>query len=309
MIYTVTFNPAVDYVMHTGALHPGMVNRSTAEEIYFGGKGINVSLVLAELGVKSVALGFVAGFTGLAIEQGVQASGVATDFIHLSSGFSRINVKLKSSEETELNGQGPRIDQSSLSQLFDRLDRLSEGDTLLLAGSIPSSLPQDIYPQMISRVSRSGVRVIVDASGELLLRVLPHHPFLVKPNHLELGELFQTELHSADEVARYAKKVQEMGARNVLVSMAGDGAVLLTEDGNLLQCGVCSGTVVNSVGAGDSMLAGFMAGLVHGDAAYALRLGTAAGGATAFSDGLARRALIAELLQQLGEKLFDSATG
>ncbi len=304
MIYTVTFNPAIDYVMHTGELRPGQVNRSTAEEIYFGGKGINVSLVLAELGVKSVALGFVAGFTGAAIEQGVQAAGVYTDFIHLPEGFSRINVKLKSTEETELNGQGPRIDPASLQALFAKLDAMTEGDTLVLAGSIPGSLPQDSYRQMAERVSSRGVRVIVDAAGELLRQVLPHRPFLIKPNHLELGELFETELRSSEEIEACAARLQEMGARNVLVSMAGDGALLLTEDGELHRCGVCSGTVVNSVGAGDSMLAGFTAGLLHGDAGYALRLGTAAGGATAFSGGLAKRELIAELLNELGEELF-----
>ena len=304
MIYTVTFNPAIDYVMHTPALRPGEVNRSTSEELYFGGKGINVSLVLAQLGVKSVALGFVAGFTGDAIEQGVQAAGVETDFVHLPEGISRINVKLKSAQETELNGQGPAIDPASLQKLLQKLSALQEGDTLILAGSIPGSLPQDTYRNMAQQAGSRGVRVIVDAAGALLRDVLPHRPFLIKPNHIELGELFGTVLHSDEEIAAHAKRLQEMGARNVLVSMAGDGSLLLAEDGSLHRCGVCSGTVVNSVGAGDSMLAGFTAGLAHGDYAYALRLGTAAGGATAFSGGLAGREQIAALLRELGEELF-----
>lgn len=296
MVYTVTFNPAVDYVVHTDEIAVGGVNRSKSERIYFGGKGINVSMVLSELGVKSKALGFVAGFTGDAIEKGVAEKGVETDFVHLKNGFSRINVKIKSEKETELNGQGPEIDDKALGELFEKLDKLSDGDTIVLAGSIPNSLPADIYEKILERLQKKNVKAVVDATKDLLLNVLKYKPFLIKPNHHELGEMFGVTLKTNDEIAEYAQKLKDMGARNVLVSMAGDGALLLDEDGKTHVCGVCKGTVKNSVGAGDSMVAGFIAGSENGDYEYALKLGTAAGGATAFSDGLAEKALIYELL-------------
>lgn len=300
MIYTVTFNPAIDYVVHTDDMQVGAVNRSRQEEIYFGGKGINVSVVLHELGLASKALGFVAGFTGEAIEQGLRADGIETDFIHLEKGFSRINVKIKSGEETELNGQGPEIPEDKLRQLFDQLEQVQDGDTIILAGSIPASLPADVYEQILRHLSGKQVRAVVDATRDLLVNVLKYKPFLIKPNNFELGEIFGVPLKDdVDEIVRYAGKLQEMGARNVLVSMAGDGAVLLDENGGVHACGVCKGTVKNSVGAGDSMVAGFVAGCETGDYDYALKLGTATGGATVFSEGLAKKELIAELLQQL----------
>lgn len=299
MVYTVTFNPAVDYIVHTKELRAGATNRSDSEEIYFGGKGINVSIVLSELGVKSKALGFVAGFTGAAIEQGVSEKGIDADFVHLSGGFSRINVKIKSDEETELNGQGPKIPDEAVQQLFAKLDELQDGDTLVLAGSIPSSLPSDIYERILARLSGRKIRAVVDATKDLLVKVLKYQPFLIKPNNFELGEIFGVELHTTDEIVKYAEKLHEMGARNVLVSMAGDGAVLLDETGKTHVCGVCRGTVKNSVGAGDSMVAGFIAGCEKAGYEYALRLGTAAGGATAFSEGLATKEKINELLAQL----------
>ncbi len=299
MVYTVTFNPAVDYIIHTKELRAGATNRSDSEEIYFGGKGINVSIVLSELGVKSKALGFVAGFTGAAIEQGVSEKGINADFVHLSGGFSRINVKIKSDEETELNGQGPKIPDEAVQQLFAKLDELQDGDTLVLAGSIPSSLPSDIYERILARLSGRKIRAVVDATKDLLVKVLKYQPFLIKPNNFELGEIFGVELHTTDEIVKYAEKLHEMGARNVLVSMAGDGAVLLDETGKTHVCGVCRGTVKNSVGAGDSMVAGFIAGCEKAGYEYALKLGTAAGGATAFSEGLATKEKINELLQQL----------
>ncbi len=299
MVYTVTFNPAVDYIVHTKELRAGATNRSDSEEIYFGGKGINVSIVLSELGVKSKALGFVAGFTGAAIEQGVSEKGIDADFVHLSGGFSRINVKIKSDEETELNGQGPKIPDEAVQQLFAKLDELQDGDTLVLAGSIPSSLPSDIYERILARLSGRKIRTVVDATKDLLVKVLKYKPFLIKPNNFELGEIFGVELHTADEIVKYAEKLHEMGARNVLVSMAGDGAVLLDETGKTHVCGVCRGTVKNSVGAGDSMVAGFIAGCEKAGYEYALKLGTAAGGATAFSEGLATKEKINELLAQL----------
>lgn len=300
MIYTVTFNPAIDYVVHTDDMQVGAVNRSRQEEVYFGGKGINVSVVLHELGFASKALGFVAGFTGEAIEQGLRADGIETDFIHLEKGFSRINVKIKSGEETELNGQGPEIPEDKLRQLFDQLEQVQDGDTIILAGSIPASLPADVYEQILRHLSGKQVRAVVDATRDLLVNVLKYKPFLIKPNNFELGEIFGVPLKDdVDEIVRYAGKLQEMGARNVLVSMAGDGAVLLDENGGMHACGVCKGTVKNSVGAGDSMVAGFVAGCETGDYDYALKLGTATGGATAFSEGLAKKELIDELLQQL----------
>lgn len=299
VIYTVTFNPAVDYVVQTDEISVGGVNRSKSEKIYFGGKGINVSMVLSELGVKSKALGFVAGFTGDAIEKGVAEKGVETDFVHLENGFSRINVKIKSKSETELNGQGPMIDGKALNALFEKLDRLDCGDTLVLAGSIPNSMPADIYEKILERLQNKNIKAVVDATKDLLMNVLKYKPFLIKPNNHELGEMFGVTLKTTDEIAEYAQKLKDMGARNVLVSMAGDGALLLDENGKTHLCGVCRGTVKNSVGAGDSMVAGFVAGLEQGGYEYALKLGTAAGGATAFSDGLAEKALIYELLKQL----------
>lgn len=299
MVYTVTFNPAIDYVVHTGEMKLGATNRSEKEEMYFGGKGINVSIVLRELGIDSKSLGFTAGFTGEAIEKGLSEMGIDADFVRLKNGNSRINVKIKSTEETELNGQGPDIDEAAINALFAKLDKLSDGDTLILAGSIPSSLPSDIYEKILGRLSGRNIKTVVDATKDLLLNVLKYKPFLVKPNNHELGEMFGTELKTDEEIEKYARKLQEMGAVNVLISMAGDGAMLIDEYGKMHRCGVCRGTVRNSVGAGDSMVAGFTAGSLKGDYEYALKLGTAAGGATTFSDGLAEKAKIDELLKTL----------
>lgn len=299
MVYTATFNPAIDYIVHTDEMAVGSVNRAKKEEIYFGGKGINVSMVLSELGIKSKALGFVAGFTGAAIEDGVAKKGIETDFVHLDNGFSRINVKIKSGDETELNGQGPTIDDKSLSELFSKLDKLSDGDTLVLAGSIPASMPADIYEKIMEHLSEKNIKFVVDATKDLLMNVLKYKPFLIKPNNHELGEMFGVTLKTNEEITEYAQKLKDMGAQNVLVSMAGDGALLLDETGKTHICGVCKGTVKNSVGAGDSMVAGFVAGSGQGDYEYALKLGTAAGGATAFSDGLAEKEEIFRLLEQL----------
>ncbi len=299
MVYTITFNPAVDYVVGADDIKVGGLNRTRDEKIYFGGKGINVSMVLAELGVKSKALGFVAGFTGEAIEKGVRDCGVDADFVHLKSGFSRINVKIKSGCETELNGQGPDIDDNALSELFLKLDSVSDGDTVVLAGSIPKSMPADIYERILERLQGRKAKAVVDATKDLLLNVLKYKPYLVKPNNHELEEMFGVTLKTIGEIEKYARRLKDMGAQNVLVSMAGDGALLIDEGGRTHVCDVCRGTVKNSVGAGDSMVAGFIAGSVGGDYDCALKLGTAAGGATAFSDGLAKKELIFELLKQL----------
>ena len=299
MVYTVTFNPAIDYVVHTGEMKLGSTNRSDREEMYFGGKGINVSVVLRELDIQSKALGFTAGFTGEAIENGLAEMGIDTDFVHLKSGNSRINVKIKSAEETELNGQGPDIDDEAVNKLLTKLDKLQDGDTLILAGSIPASLRSDIYEKILERLAHKNIRTVVDATKDLLLNVLKYKPFLIKPNNHELGEMFGVTLTNDEEIEKYARKLKEMGAVNVLISMAGDGSMLIDENGEIHRCGVCNGKVKNSVGAGDSMVAGFTAGILQGDYEYALKLGTAAGGATAFSDGLAQKEKIAELLQTL----------
>lgn len=299
MVCTVTFNPAIDYVVHTEKMKLGATNRSEREEMYFGGKGINVSVVLRELGIESKALGFTAGFTGEAIENGLNDMGIDTDFVRLEKGNSRINVKIKSDEETELNGQGPDIDDKAVESLFEKLDALSDGDTLILAGSIPSSLPSDIYEKILERLSQKKIRTVVDATKDLLLNVLKYKPFLIKPNNHELGEMFGVELDTDEDIEKYARKLRDMGAVNVLISMAGDGAMLIDETGKTHRCGVCKGRVKNSVGAGDSMVAGFIAGIQNGDYEYALKLGTAAGGATAFSDGLAVKQKITELLETL----------
>ena len=301
MIYTVTFNPAIDYVVRLDApLEVGEVNRARGEDCVLGGKGVNVSGVLAELGCKSVALGFVAGETGAWLERGLAKQGIATDFIHLPEGMTRINVKIKAGQETELNGAGPNIPESAMQQLEAKLDALQEGDILILAGSIPASLAQDTYERLLARLQGKGVRAVVDATRDLLVNVLKYRPFLVKPNNHELGEIVGRRLTTDAEIVAAAAVLQSKGARNVLVSMAGDGALLLDEKGCTHRIGCPKGQVVNSVGAGDSMVAGFVAGyLQSGDYNAALRLGTACGSATAFSLGLARKADIDALLKEL----------
>ena len=297
MIYTVTFNPSIDYVVYTNEISAGKTNRARGEKMFFGGKGINVSLVLNELGVRSRALGFVAGFTGAAIENGIREKGVETDFVHLKNGFSRINVKIKNDTETEINGKGPDIDGQALNELYKKLGALSNGDTIVLAGSIPESMPRDVYEKLLERLSGKKIRAVVDATNELLLNTLVYKPFLVKPNIHELGEMFGVELTGIDEAEEYARRLKEMGAQNVLVSMGGDGALLLDEHGKTHFRAAHKGEVKNSVGAGDSMVAGFIAGLEQGGYEYALSLAAAAGSATAFSYGLAEKDDILSLMK------------
>ncbi len=301
MIYTVTFNPAIDYVVHlNGPLKKEGINRNASEEYQFGGKGINVSNVLRTLGVESKALGFVAGFTGEGLEKGLQASGLCTDFIHVSEGMTRINVKVKAEQEAEINGIGPNITAEDMKQLYHKLDQIQAGDTLVLSGSIPSCLASDTYEKIMAYLADKNIRIVVDATRDLLVNVLKYHPFLIKPNNHELGEIFNTVLKTDEEIADCARKLQEMGGRNILVSMAGDGALLLDETGEVHRIGCPKGKVQNSVGAGDSMVAGFLAGyLTKQDYGYALKLGTAAGSATAFSIGLAEKKDIEQLLQTL----------
>lgn len=297
MVYTVTFNPALDYVVRMGSFHAGETNRTESDEVQWGGKGINVSVVLRNLGVDNVALGFLAGFTGQALDQGLRKAGIATDFIWLPQGLTRINVKIKAGQETEINGTGPAIPPAALEELFQRLDALRSSDVLVLAGSIPSSLPNDVYQRILARLEGRGILTAVDATRDLLCAVLPYRPFLIKPNTSELGEIFGRVLTSDREIQDCARQLQERGARNVLVSMAGDGSLLLDETGAVHRLGVPKGKVVNSVGAGDSMVAGFLAGwLEHRDYAMAHRLGAATGSATAFSDGLAQKEQVQALL-------------
>ncbi|MBE6881357.1 MAG: 1-phosphofructokinase [Ruminococcaceae bacterium] len=300
MIYTVTFNPAIDYVVHTEKIAMGEINKYSDEKVYFGGKGINVSFILKELGYNSKALGFIAGFTGDAIEKGVQEKGIDTDFVRLEKGFSRINFKIKSGEETELNGKGPEISDADIESLFSKLDAMEDGDVLVLAGSIPACLPDGIYEKILERLSDRNIKAVVDATGKLLLNVLPFKPYLIKPNNFELAEMFNVELETNEDIIKYARELKNMGALNVLVSMAEKGAILVDENDEVHIYPVCKGEVKNSVGAGDSMLAGFLAGMLEkNDYNYALKLGTASGGATAFSDGLATKELIDECIKQL----------
>lgn len=301
MIYTVTFNPAIDYVIKVDNLTLGMVNRTTREDVYCGGKGINVSTVLANLGMENVGLGFIAGFTGDAIESGAKKLGFTPDFIKLREGMTRINVKIKSQEESEINGLGPVIHDDELEMMFKKLDSLQDGDTLVLAGSIPASLPEDIYERIMERLQEKNIQIAVDATKDLLLNVLKYHPFLIKPNNHELGEMFGVVLKSNDEIIEYAKKLQEKGARNVLISMAGDGAILITENGDVHVTPCPKGEVKNSVGAGDSMVAGFLTGYIRSEGDYqeALKMGTAAGSASAFSEDLATGEKIMALYDEL----------
>jgi 1-phosphofructokinase len=298
MIYTVTFNPSLDYIVRVENFRAGQINRTYYEDILPGGKGINVSIVLSNLGHDSTALGFMAGFTGEDIEELMKDFGCGTDFIRVKEGFSRINVKMKSDEETEINGQGPRITEEDIAKLYEKLDALSEGDLLIISGSVPNTLPQDMYERIMERLDGKGIRIIVDATRDLLTRVLKYHPFLIKPNNHELGEIYGVTLRTQDEVVPYAKKLQEEGARNVLISMAGEGAVFISEEGDVFKSPAPKGTLVNSVGAGDSMVAGFVAGYLEtGDYHKAFRMGLATGSASAFSPDLATRPEVEALLK------------
>lgn len=300
MIYTVTFNPAIDYVVQTDAFALGSVNRSSGEAFQYGGKGVNVSTVLKNLGFDNTALGFVAGYVGTWLEDGLEDIGIKTDFIRLENGMTRINVKIKAVEETELNGAGPRISPHAMEKLYAKLDNLKSGDVLILAGSIPPSLSADTYEKIMARLESKGISIVVDATQDLLVNVLKYRPFLIKPNNHELGEIFNLTLKTDEEITACARQLQARGAKNVLVSMAGDGALLLDESGIVHRIGAAKGTVVNSVGAGDSMVAGFVAGwLQKKDYAYALRLGTAAGAATAFSIGLCTKQAVDKILQTI----------
>ncbi len=315
MVYTITLNPALDYVMKVGSLSYGDINRSKGEEIYYGGKGINVSVVLTRLGIENKALGFVAGFTGRQLEKMLTDDSIRCDFNKLETGLTRINVKIKADVESgtgkqgsainelDVNAQGPNISRHDIAELLDKLNEMQEGDFLVLAGSIPNTLPDDIYEVILAKLHSRNVNFVVDATGDLLKNALQYKPFLIKPNHLELGDLFGVETTTEEEIVTYAKKLQEMGARNVLVSRAEEGAILVDENGNITKTFNVEGKMLNSVGCGDSMVAGFLAGYIsQKDYAYALKMGTACGNATAFSEELATKEEVQEIFDILQGK-------
>ncbi len=306
MVYTVTFNPALDYVVHLDSpIENGTMNRSSKEEFYYGGKGINVSTVLTNLGIDTVAMGFVAGFTGAAIVRGLSHKGIRTDFIILRQGISRINVKIRNGEETDINAAGPRLSNDDVKAFMQKLDELTEGDYLVLSGSIPPNMHDVIYEKICRRVKDRKVEVVVDAMGPLLMNTLQFHPFLIKPNKSELQTLFNTTIKNDKDVEKYAKKLQAEGARNVLVSMGAEGSMLVPEEGKVIRMGVPEGKVINTVGAGDSMVAGFLAGYMkNGDLQKAMNLATAAGAATAYSESLGEKSTIMMQLEKINNGLW-----
>ena len=302
MIYTVTFNPSLDYIVSVNDFQLGLTNRTDSELILPGGKGINVSTILMNLGNDSTAFGFAAGFTGEEIIREVEAMGIRSDFFKIDSGISRINLKLKNIDGTEINGSGPEISEEKIEELLRKLDILGEGDILVLAGSIPASMPADMYSTIMERLQHKNVTFIVDATKDLLINVLKYKPFLIKPNNHELGELFDVKLTTREEVIPYGKKLQKQGARNVLISMAGEGAVLVAEDGSVYEAPAPKGTLVNAVGAGDSMVAGFTAGWIEKkDYRHAFYMGVSAGSASAFSEYLATKEEIMDLYEKVSK--------
>ncbi|MCI9565789.1 MAG: 1-phosphofructokinase [Eubacterium sp.] len=296
MIYTVTFNPSIDYIVTVEDFQQGRVNRTSKELMFPGGKGINVSMVLSNLGFQNTALGFLAGFTGEHIQEMLEKNGVNAEFIKVKQGISRINIKVRSKQESEINGMGPVIKNEDIDRLYSKLDKLQNGDILVLAGSIPSVLPENMYSDIMNYLQNKEIKIAVDATKDLLVNVLKYKPFFIKPNNYELGEIYGVELKTREEVVPYAKKMQQKGARNVLVSMAGEGAVLVAEDGQVYMSPSPDGQVKNSVGAGDSMVAGFIAGYLEtGDYKEAFRRGLLTGSASAFHEGLATKKDVQDL--------------
>ena len=301
MIYTITFNPSLDYTISVRGFETGKINRTEHESIFAGGKGINVSMVLRNLGTDSTALGFIAGFTGKEIERRLKEQGIRTDLIEAEEGYSRINVKMKDGKtETEINGAGPVIKEAQIHALYEKLDRLTNEDLLVISGSVPSCLPDDMYERILERLAGKDIPVVVDAAGGLLKKVLPYHPFLVKPNNHELGDIYGVILKTRKEVIPYAEKMRAQGAQNVLVSMAGEGAVLAAEDGKIYECAAPKGVVRNSIGAGDSMVAGFIEAYLRTGKDYeeSLIWGSCTGSASAFSLGLTTKEQAEELRRQ-----------
>lgn len=301
MIYTLTFNPSLDYIVTVSDFTCGIVNRTTEEIIFPGGKGINVSMVLKNLGFESTALGYYAGFTGDKLKSLLEEKGVKADFLPVKEGMTRINVKIRSKQESEINAQGPAISKEDVQKLYEKLDNLADGDILVMAGSIPDVMPGTMYMDIMKYLQGKNLKIIVDATKELLLNVLPYHPFIIKPNNHELGEIFHVKITEKSDVIYYAKQLQEKGARNVLVSMAGEGAVLVAEDGTVHTSEAPKGNVINSVGAGDSMVAGFLAGyLESGNYEKAFKMGVYTGSASAFSNELATKDKVIALWEANG---------
>ena len=297
VIYTVTFNPSLDYIVSVKDFRPGMTNRTSSELMFAGGKGINVSIVLGNLGIKSTALGFIAGFTGDEIVRRLHNGGINSEFIKINDGISRINIKLKSIDGTEINGQGPHIDSSHIEQLMNRLRRLESGDVLVLAGSIPAGISDNIYKDIMDMLKDKGVQIVVDATSRLLTNVLEYNPFFIKPNQHELGDIFNVTLNTQEEVIPYALELKKMGAVNVCVSMGGKGAILVADDGNVYKAKAPDGILKNSVGAGDSLVAGFLSGWIEKkDYESAFRKGVATGSASAFSERLATNGEVNDLI-------------
>lgn len=297
VIYTVTFNPSLDYIVSVKDFRPGMTNRTSSELMLAGGKGINVSIVLGNLGIKSTALGFIAGFTGDEIVRRLHNGGINSEFIKINDGISRINIKLKSIDGTEINGQGPHIDSSHIEQLMNRLRRLESGDVLVLAGSIPAGISDNIYKDIMDMLKDKGVQIVVDATSRLLTNVLEYNPFFIKPNQHELGDIFNVTLNTQEEVIPYALELKKMGAVNVCVSMGGKGAIPVADDGNVYKAKAPDGILKNSVGAGDSLVAGFLSGWIEKkDYEYAFRKGVATGSASAFSERLATNGEVNDLI-------------
>ena len=300
MIYTITFNPALDYISQVENFEIGKINRTQTEKILPGGKGLNVSTVLRNLGIESTALGFIAGFTGEELKRDIEQRGIKTDFIKVKKGITRINVKISSDVETALNGNGPIITEADIEKLLEQISKFNNEDIVILAGNIPKGIKNNIYEIICSKLEKNGVTFVVDSTKELLINVLKYKPFLIKPNHHELGEMFNVELKNKEEIIIYAKKLQEIGARNVIISMAGDGAILIEENGEITISDTPKGTLVNSVGAGDSMVGGFLAGIAEDkNIKEAFKMGVATGSASAFSEGLATKDKVEELLKQL----------
>lgn len=303
MVYTVTFNPAMDYVMQVNNMNEKDINRSEEEKMFYGGKGINVSSVLTQLDIENTATGFLAGFTGSELERMLRTDNINTDFVHLKTGFTRINVKIKSEKELDINAHGPDISEQDIDELLNKLKKIKSGDYLVLAGSVPHSLSDDIYEKILEHFTDKDINVVVDTTGNLLKNILKYKPFLIKPNHHELGEIFSVDINSTQDVIRYAKKLQEMGAKNVLVSRAKDGATLIDENGNVISVTNAPGKIVSSVGCGDSMVAGFIAGYIESkDYEKALRLGAVCANATAFSSSIAKKKEIDKML--LNESIY-----
>lgn len=308
MVYTVTFNPAMDYVMQVNNMNEKDINRSEEEKMFYGGKGINVSSVLTQLDIENTATGFLAGFTGSELERMLRTDNINTDFVHLKTGFTRINVKIKSEKELDINAHGPDISEQDIDELLNKLKKIKSGDYLVLAGSVPHSLSDDIYEKILEHFTDKDINVVVDTTGNLLKNILKYKPFLIKPNHHELGEIFSVDINSTQDVIRYAKKLQEMGAKNVLVSRAKDGATLIDENGNVISVTNAPGKIVSSVGCGDSMVAGFIAGYIESkNYEKALRLGAVCANATAFSSSIAKKKEIDNMF--LNESIYIKQKG